>query len=91
MPDEHGERMSPDRVARHYHSWCVKNELPYVPPMYLRHTYVYMAISVGIPEAVIKEQLGHTGDSAMLREHYFWSGKTVAKDAVKRLYGYLAI
>jgi integrase len=85
VPDGDGSRMNPDKVARHYRSWCRKASLPFVPPMYLRHTYVHMAIEAGIPEAVIKEQLGHTESSAMLREHYFWSGKKVSKDAASKI------
>jgi len=89
VPDGHGARMSPDAIARRYRAHCTREGLPYVPPMYLRHTYVYLAIGAGVPEAVIKEQLGHTESSSMLREHYFWSGKSVSKDAARRLDAYL--
>ena len=57
--------MSPDAIARRYRAHCTREGLPYVPPMYLRHTYVYLAIGAGVPEAVIKEQLGHTESSSM--------------------------
>ena len=73
------KRMTPDKVARLYRSTCKQNNLPFVPPTNLRHSYVGLALMSGAPMWWVQTQLGHAGGSSTLEAHYLWTDKTLGK------------
>ena len=72
--------LTPPQVARRYQAWCKREQLPYVPPKSLRHTWGTLAIKSGVDISVVARQLRHT-DIKTTARYYLKPDMSVLRDA----------
>lgn len=59
--------LAPDAVARRHLSHCRAEGLPWVPPMYIRHSWATSMLAAGVDVAVVSRMLGHADISTTVR------------------------
>jgi integrase len=72
--------LNPNQVARRYRSWCLRNDLPWVPRRNLRHSWATTALAAGVDVAIVSRALGHSDISTTAR-YYLRPELSVLQDA----------
>ena len=80
--------LSPDTVARRIKAHCKRNNLPYVSPTNMRHTWATLAIEAGVGIETVAMMLGHT-DITTAYEHYIVPRKTICQEAQRAVEKYI--
>jgi integrase len=72
--------LTPQQVARRYHSWCTRERLPYVPAKNLRHSWATTALQAKVDISVVAKQLGHS-DIATTARYYLRPDTSILRAA----------
>lgn len=72
--------LNPQQVARRYQAYCKHNQLPYVPPKNLRHSWATTALQAHIDISVVAKQLGHS-DISTTAKYYLRPDTTILRAA----------
>jgi integrase len=78
MPDAHGLRTDPDRMPVLLKKFCTENDLRYVSPTNMRHTYATLCLQAGTDYAAIAASMGHSNLSTAYKSYLETGAETFA-------------